>query len=119
MRPRFAGMAEDFYDHILRHPDAQKAITGGQAQVDRLKNTLRMWMDGLVTGPWDEAYYELRARIGRRHVQINLPQQYMFTAVNVIRVHFVRAILQTSPSPLQASAEIVAVEKLLDIELAI
>jgi two-component system sensor histidine kinase HydH len=119
MLPRFPEMAEDFYDHILHHEGAKKAITGGQEQVERLKGTLRAWMRGLVEGPWDEAYYQLRARIGRRHVQINLPQQYMFTAINVIRLHFLDAILESTPDVDEARRDMRAVDKILDIELAI
>ena len=78
-------IVDDFYAHILAHDDARRSITDGDAQVARLKRTLVQWIAGLFQGPWDEAYYERRARIGRRHVEIDLPQQYMFTAVNVIR----------------------------------
>jgi len=119
VRPHADRIIDDFYDHILDHPGASRAITGGQAQVERLKGTLRGWLDGLFTGPWDLAYYELRARIGRRHVQIDLPQQYMITAMDVIRGHVVDVILDSAADPAQARAEIHAVDRLLDMELAI
>lgn len=119
VQPHVFRIIDDFYDHILGHRGASRAITGGDAQVQRLKGTLRSWMEGLFTGPWDYEYYELRARIGRRHVQIDLPQQYMFTAVNVIRGHLLDVILDTAPSSQVARAEIHAVDKLLDMELAI
>lgn len=117
--PHVHPIIDDFYDHILGHPGARSAITGGEAQVQRLKGTLRSWMEGLFTGPWDYGYYELRARIGRRHVQIDLPQQYMFTAVNVIRGHLVDVILDTAPDLVVARREIHAMDKLLDMELSI
>lgn len=78
--PHVAAIIDDFYVHILEHPGARNSITGGEEQVERLKGSLREWMDELFAGPWDAAYYDKRARIGRRHVQIDLPQQYMFTA---------------------------------------
>ncbi len=117
--PHVRPIIDDFYDHILGHSGARSAITGGMPQVERLKGTLRGWMDGLFTGPWDYEYYDLRARIGRRHVQIDLPQQYMFTAVNVIRGHLTDVILDTAPDLQQARIELHAVDKLLDMELAI
>jgi len=119
IRPHVAPIIDDFYDHILGHSGARSAITGGMAQVERLKGTLRAWMDGLFTGPWDYDYYELRARIGRRHVQIDLPQQYMFTAVNVIRGHLVDVVLDTANDLRRARDELHAIDKLLDMELAI
>lgn len=119
MQPHIPRIIDDFYDHILNHPGARASITGGMAQVERLKVTLRGWMLGLFTGPWDLDYYELRARIGRRHVEIDLPQQYMFTAVNVIRGHVADVILDSAADPEQVRAEMHAVDKLLDMELAI
>ncbi len=119
LAPHFARIADDFYDHILKHPGASAAITGGQAQVERLKGKLRDWMELCFTGPWDEAYFERRAGIGRVHVQIRLPQQYMFTAMNVMRGHFADAVLDSARDPTQARAELHAMNRLLDLELAI
>src|SRR5689334_20904675 len=76
--PHFQDIAEVFYATILGHDGARKSLTGGESQVGHLKVTLRRWMDELLRGPWDEAYFESRARIGRRHVRIALPQHYMF-----------------------------------------
>ena len=84
--PFFAPIVDDFYAAIDAHPGARRAITGGTVQIERLKQTLIRWMDKMLLGPHDEAYYELRARIGRMHVRIELPQAYMFTAMDRIRV---------------------------------
>ena len=46
-------------------PGARAAITGGDAQIQRLKKTLIQWLDTLLQGPHDEEYFERRARIGR------------------------------------------------------
>jgi two-component system, NtrC family, sensor kinase len=37
--PHLPALVEDFYAEIDRHPDARKVITGGPAQVERLKGT--------------------------------------------------------------------------------
>ncbi len=73
-QPAFVAIVDDFYAAIEAHPEASAAITGGAAQIERLKQTLIRWLDLLLLGPHDEAYYELRARIGRMHVRIALPQ---------------------------------------------
>jgi len=83
--PHFHRISEVFYDRILTHEEARKALEGGESTVGRLKVTLVAWMDTLLQGPWDEEYFERRARIGRVHVRIALPQHYMFGAMNVIR----------------------------------
>ena len=84
--PHFGAIIDDFYATIEAHPNARAAITGGAAQIARLKQSLLRWIDELFTGPHDEAYFERRARIGRVHVQINLPQVYMLTAMDRIRL---------------------------------
>jgi len=47
--------------------------------------TLQRWLDSLLKGPWNEEYYQNRARTGRYHFRISLPQHYMFGAMNIVR----------------------------------
>ena len=118
--PRFPEIVDDFYEAIAAHPSARAAITGGDAQITRLKSTLTAWLDTLLLGPHDDAYLETRARIGRVHVRIGLPQVYMFTAMNRIRVQLgevVRRGLRDRPAELASSED--ALNQILDLELAI
>src|SRR5690349_17892436 len=94
LRPHFVGVAEHFYAVIARHPRATAVFTGGAAQIARLKTTLVDWMSTGLLGPLDEAFYDRRSRIGRRHVVIGLPQEYMFTAIDVLRLDYHAAIGQ-------------------------
>jgi signal transduction histidine kinase len=115
----FARIADIFYRRILDHEGARKALAG-ESQVGRLKLTLVIWMDKLFTGPWDEAYYELRARIGRVHVRISLPQHYMFGAMNILRQEMNSVIdrhFLDRPDELRRTRR--ALGKILDLELAI
>jgi len=118
--PHFPRIAEVFYATILSHEEAKKSLTGGESQVGHLKITLQRWLDSLLRGPWDEAYYENRARIGRYHVRINLPQHYMFGAMNVVRREIndvVDGAYMGRPVELAAAHQ--AVGRILDLELAI
>src|SRR6266568_6229328 len=118
-KPRFASIVEVFYDTILAHEGARRSLAS-ESQVGHLKVTLQRWMDTLFAGPWDEAYFESRARIGRHHVRIALPQHYMFGAMNVIRRGLNEVVDDTY---LRAPAELAvarrAVGRILDLELAI
>jgi two-component system, NtrC family, sensor histidine kinase HydH len=118
--PRFAPIAEIFYATILGHAEAKRSLTGGESQVGHLKITLQRWMHELLTGPWDEGYYENRARIGRYHVQIDLPQHYMFGGMNVVRREL-NAVIDEAylPFPETLARARQAVGRILDIELAI
>jgi len=117
-KPHFAVLADSFYERILAHPDARRALTGGEHHVGSLKVTLIAWMDTLLLGPWDHAYFERRSRIGRVHVRIGLPQHYMFSAMNVVRQGLVR-ILEDEVPPVARVAGQLALGKILDIELAV
>jgi two-component system, NtrC family, sensor histidine kinase HydH len=118
--PRFPHVAEVFYDTILGHEGARRSLTGGESQVGHLKITLQQWLERLLTGPWDESYYENRARIGRYHVRISLPQHYMFGAMNVVRREL-NAIIDEAylADPERLARARRAVGRILDLELAI
>jgi two-component system sensor histidine kinase HydH len=119
-RPEFERISEVFYQRILEHPDAKKALFEGESMVGRLRHTLVLWTDKLLTGPWDEEYYQLRARIGRKHVDIALPQHYMFGAMNVLRQELNllvdKAFFAKVPELIRLR---LALGKILDLELAI
>jgi two-component system sensor histidine kinase HydH len=119
-RSQFTRISEVFYERILQHEAARKALTEGESMVGRLRHTLVEWMDKLLTGPWDHEYYELRARIGRKHVDIALPQHYMFGAMNVLRQEL-NELIDTSfiSDPDQLRRSRLGLAKVLDLELAI
>ncbi|WP_437686361.1 protoglobin domain-containing protein [Sorangium sp. So ce176] len=114
--PHFRRIADEFYDRIREHEGAHEIVTG-EAQVERLKGSLVHWMTRICTGPYDDAYFEETAKIGRVHVRAGLPQHYMFTAMNLIRLAFEEIAwnaLGGDMIPVRA-----AVSKVLDLELAI
>ena len=119
-KPFFVPITEQFYARILEHEGARAALIGGESSVGHLKVTLRAWLDKLLSGPWDEAYFDLRCRIGRVHVRIELPQHYMFGAMNVIRQRLGDVIDEEHADDLPTRrAARVAVGRALDLELAI
>lgn len=117
--PHLDRVTELFYERILAHEGARKVLEGGESRVGKLRLTLRDWMAQLFEGPWDEAYFEKRARIGRVHVRIGLPQHYMFGAMNVMRGELVRLLAQLPMAPDEMADRAVAVHRMLDMELAI
>src|SRR6516165_9467179 len=81
----FPGLIEDFYAEIERHPDARRVITGGAAQIERLKGTLLNWLRELLAGRYDADYVARRWRVGWRHVEIGLDQVYTNVALSRLR----------------------------------
>jgi two-component system sensor histidine kinase HydH len=117
--PSFQAVAEAFYARILLHEEATRVLQGGETQVGRLKVTLVAWLDTMLLGPWDAAYWEHRKRIGQVHVRIGMPQHLMFGAMNVVRGELDRlALARLSPGP-ELEATRAALGKILDLELAV
>ena len=119
LEPHRRRITEEFYDRVREHEGA-RLVFESDAQVERLKVTLVEWMRTLCAGPWDEAYYTQRARIGRVHVRIGLPQRYMFAAMNLIRISLTKVAQEAFANDAELGQRVVgALAKIVDIELAI
>jgi PAS domain S-box-containing protein len=117
LRPHFERIVGDFYDRIREHELAHEVLTD-EAQVERLKGSLARWLDRICAGPYDQAYYEETAKIGRIHVRVGLPQHYMFTAMALVRL----SLLGVAEAALGIEASRPArdaLNRVLDLELAI
>jgi signal transduction histidine kinase len=120
LEPYLNGLIDDFYDEIERHPDARKVITGGQAQIDRLKGTLLRWIRDLFQGRYDADYVVRRWKAGWRHVEIGLDQVYTNVALSRLRTGLVRSLHESWNGDLGALQQAVrSLNKLLDLDLAI
>jgi two-component system, NtrC family, sensor histidine kinase HydH len=117
LAPAFPAIADRFYEAVFASP-AAAAVLSGPSQVERLRVSLIDWMSTGLLGPYDERFYEKRSRIGRRHVGIGLGSQFMFTAMNVVRLAYQDRILALYPAE-EAALVMRSVHKLLDCELAI
>lgn len=118
--PHFDAVLDDFYDAIERDPRARAVLTGGPPQIARLKQTLRRWLEELLRGPHDAAYAARRARIGRVHVQISLPQEFMLTAASRVRARLMAVLLEAPALDLPSRARTAtAIDRILDLDLAL
>jgi len=117
VEPRLGWAVDRFYAAILRSPGA-RAVLEDEAQVERLKRTLSKWVLELLTGPHDEAYADQRARIGRVHVRVGLPQRYVFTAMNLLRQDLITIAYDSQP-PDRARRTVEALGRITDLELAV
>jgi signal transduction histidine kinase len=120
VEPWFRPLIDDFYEEIERHPEARKVITGGQAQIERLKGTLRQWVRELFEGRYDRAYVVRRWRVGWRHVEIGLDQVYTNVALSRLRLGLLRVIHENATGDYaEIKLAVRALNRLLDLDLAI
>jgi two-component system, NtrC family, sensor kinase len=119
LEPRISALIDDFYEEIDRHPDARRVITGGQAQIQRLKGSLRAWVHDLLNGPYDRDYVIRRWQVGLRHVEIGLDQVYTNMALSRLRRGLVRALDESWTGDMKNLLEIrLSLNVLLDLDLA-
>jgi signal transduction histidine kinase len=117
VQPHVAEVTTRFYDTIELFP-AARAVFADDGQVGRLKHSLARWLAELFQGPHDHAYLGRRLVIGRRHVQVGLPSRFMFTAMSGLRQHL-RDLVRAGLPREQADNVVAALDKVLDVELAI
>ncbi len=120
LTPSLPGLIDDFYEEIKRHQGAMKVITGGQAQIERLKESLRQWVNELLSGQYDSAYVARRWRVGWRHVEIGLNQVYTNVAISRLRTGLVRALQENwQGDDAERWVAVRSLNRLLDLDLAI
>lgn len=118
--PHLGPLVDDFYAEIEQHPDVSKVITGGPAQIERLKGTLVAWLRELLTGPYDRNYVERRWRVGWRHVEIGLDQVYTNVALSRLRRGLLDTLNRVWPGDLRDSIPARrSLNTLLDLDLAL
>ncbi len=115
LEPHFSSLIDDFYSEIQRHSATRAVITGGDAQVERLKRTLRDWLVDLFSGNYNREYVVKRWRVGRRHLEIGLPQIYTSAALARLRERMHAVFVGRTPIPTEALR---ALDRLIDLDLA-
>jgi signal transduction histidine kinase len=120
LEPHVRPLIDDFYEEIQRHPGAVKVITGGLAQIQRLKGTLKNWLHDLLAGPYDREYVARRWQVGWRHVEIGLDQVYTNVALSRLRRGLLNLLQEEWSGELRPLFAIrQSLNTLLDLDLAI
>jgi len=111
------GVVESFYKVIMSDNGASKVLAGDEALLARLKGSLSRWCAELFCGNYDNAYYMSQYQVGRAHVEVKLPQQYMPLAMEVVRIELRDRLLATCGESVRP--QIASLEKLLTLDLTI
>ncbi len=112
-------LLDRFYGVIDAHAGARRVFRNPERQRASLRRSLAAWILTMLEGPYDQTYAEHRRAIGRAHVENKMPQRYMLTSMNVVRSWFVGVCAaQYSGDPERLVKAITAVDRILDIELA-
>lgn len=82
--PLVPKVVDHFYARLFEDSGARAVVSGGREQEERLRETLCDWLEQVFEGPYDDAYFERRRRIGTTHVRVGLPQHYMITGMHLV-----------------------------------
>ena len=119
LSPCVDAWVEAFYVRLTTDPTAV-TILGDEGRIMRLRRSLSAWFHEMLTLPVDGAYARAREEIGRTHVRIGMPQHLMVTAMHGLRRDVRADVLRLfDDDPAVAGATAGAVEKALDLELAL
>jgi hypothetical protein len=113
-------LIDDFYAELQLHPETMRVVTGGTAQIERLKASLRDWLDDSMHAEYDQDYVARRWSIGLRHAAIGLHPAYTSAALARLRGGILRLVLQSnSLAPAALHDAIESINRLLDLDLSI
>lgn len=122
VHPYFEEIVDHFYSSLRQNPRTREVFTGPD-QLERLGHSLLEWLDEVFTGPYDEEYFRKRQHVGRVHVDVGLQPQFMFGAMNIIRIDLIRAVDKEAERLAdfdRSQRECVeSIERILDLELTI
>ncbi len=79
----------------------------------------KKWFDLLFSGTYDTRYYEKLLRIGQTHVKVSVDAHYMNRAINIVRNCCLDILNRNFEDADERIRLLVAVEKILDINLDI
>jgi len=117
VRPNISSIIDHFYARAMTSPEAARVIRD-EAQLQRLRATLRQWLGELLGGPHDEAYFARRERIGQVHVRVGLDSRFMFVAMSGMRADLCEIAWKALDSE-GAHRTCMALGRIMDMDLAI
>src|SRR5690606_33052948 len=117
VQPHARALVEGFYAALARRPDMSHALER-HGPLSRLQAMLGGWLDELLLGPHDAAWYARRLRLGAIHFRLGLDQRSMVLAMGHVRRELVGLTIAHAP-PEAVAPTVQAIERVVDLELAI
>lgn len=117
IKPGLPEVTERFYT-VLQGIDKTAPFVNGR--LDQLKSTHLAWLEGLFTGPFDASYTEAMYQVGKVHVKVELPVEFMSGGMSLIAEELVGLVGKTYADDLQKCLELLkAVNAVMGFSLLI
>lgn len=108
-------LVEDFYASILR-VDHLKEIIEQYSTVERLKQTLRVYIIELFNGDIDQAFLEKRFRIAEAHFRIGLESTWYMGAIQNVQKSVISLVLNKVRDRKRNASILPAINKIFSLE---
>ena len=122
LAPAMEAEADDFvdafYDKVMQFKNASKYMKD-EKFIESHRGAIREWFLKLFQGPYDDKYIHYLEGIGYSHVKSKLPPHYVNVCMSFIRKYCSDIIVKNSSDCEERADAIVAVGKILDINLDI
>ena len=109
-------ITDGFYSRLALWPETAKYIEG---RVESLSQTHLRWMRELVSGVYDEAYFESRRKIGMVHVKIGLPPHWVEAVMSTIRTEMGFAMAEEIRDPAEFAVKHASFVRICDLDLLV
>lgn len=115
----FDGIVEQFYEDLLREPTTADILKADD-RVQRLKVSLKHWLRQLLSMEMTPEYVASRWRVGRRHVELEIPQVLVATSLGRLRSRLVDVVVRHADElGVDLAPAIDSLNKLIDLDQAI
>jgi len=111
-------LARDFYEYLKEDPRTA-AYFPTEAAVKRRRETIKAWLEMILTEPYDRRLLMRLERIGEVHVKIGLAGHHVNAAMNFIRTQAMRHVIAAVPDRNVREDLLETLNKVLDISLDI
>ena len=111
-------LARDFYDYLMEDPRTASYFPT-EAAVERRKETIKAWLQMVLTEPYDRRLLMRLERIGEVHVKIGLSGHHVNAAMNFIRTYTMRHVISNVADRSLREELLETLNKILDINLDI
>ena len=107
---------DEFYDYIWGFGSTAQFLKNKDI-IAHHRNKIKKWFIDLFCGQYDMSYFTRLYKIGEVHVKIGLPTHYVNSAFTFVRTFVIQNIEDNITSTEQHLKEVIAVEKMIDMNL--
>jgi signal transduction histidine kinase len=119
LEPQFDPIVEAFYAHLTQF-EATRDIFADDAMVARLKIAQKGYLRQALRGPYDEAYFQRRWRIGYIHNVIGLEPEWFIGAYTLYRsIVYPRISAHYGDDPDALTARLLAFDKVMTLDMGL